>query len=363
MKAPETIVTPAGGAVRYVRTGRGPSGAGPVLPDASPVQEGRPMQRWMRRIGALAAFACLMLLVPSAARAEDYILGNEDVISVSVWLHAELAANLTINADGNVTLAPVGEIHAAGLTTKQLGEKMADRLSAYLRQTTTVTVTVSQYMSRSVFVTGGVARPGRFGFERIPTLVEVLGAAGGALAGVDLSQVQVVRKEGDKRTTIPADLASALRTGDASGLPELKPGDTVLVPGPPQPGTPGTQGVAVLGEVTHPGLYMLAAGGDVWGALAAAGGLTTRGLLSDVRMLTRGDAGTINVTKINLRSVLDKGSRSPVPVKSGDVLVVMGRGPDFWTGLVNILSLSRDALNTVVLVDYFRNKNSTTTVQ
>ncbi len=320
------------------------------------------MHRWMRHTGSLAALACLLAWAPSAARAEDYVLGNEDVISVSVWLHPELAATLTINADGNVTLAPVGEIHAAGLTTKQLGEKMADRLSAYLRQTTTVTVTVTQYMSRSVFVTGGVAHPGRYGFERIPTLVEVLGQAGGALAGVDLSQVQVVRKEGDTRRTIPADLATALRTGDPSGLPELKAGDTILLPGPPLPGTPGTEGVAVLGEVSHPGLFSMASGGDVWGALAAAGGLTPRGTLRDVRLLTRGDAG-ISVTKLDLRTVLDNGARAPIAVKSGDVLVVMSRGPDFLTGFVNILALSRDALNTVVLVDYFKNRNTTVTAR
>ncbi len=320
------------------------------------------MQRWIRRIGSLAAIAWCLATGTATARAEDYVLGTDDVISVSVWLHPELAATLTINADGNVTLPPVGDIKAAGLTTKQLGDKMADRLSAYLRQSTTVTVTVTQFMSRSVFVTGGVARPGRYGFERIPTLVEVLGQAGGAQAGVDLSLVQVVRKEGETRRTIPADLAAALRTGDTSKLPALKSGDTVIVPGPPQPGTPGTEGVAVLGEVNHPGLYPIAGDQDIWGALAAAGGLTPRGKLTSVRVLTREGTG-VSVAKLDLQDVLDHGSRAPVPVKSGDVVVVMPKGPEFWPALVAVLSLSRDALNTVVLVDYFRNRNSTTVIR
>jgi polysaccharide export outer membrane protein len=311
------------------------------------------MQRSMRRTLSLAAVVGMLVAGTVAARAEDYVLGSDDVISVSVWLHPELAATLTINADGNVTLPPVGEIKAAGLTTKQVGERMADRLSTYLRQTTTVTVTVSQYLSRSVYVTGGVAHPGRYGFERIPTLVEVLGAAGGAQAGVDLSAVVVVRKEGDVRRRIPADLAEALRSGDSSRLPILQAGDTIILPGPPQPGTPGTEGVAVLGEVTHPGLYPIASSQDIWGALAAAGGLTGKGTLNDVRVLTRNESG-LSVAKLDLKAVLEHGSRAPVPVKSGDVVVVMPKGPNAWNGLVAVLSLSQNALNAVVLADYFK---------
>jgi polysaccharide export outer membrane protein len=311
------------------------------------------MHRWMRRIGSLAAIAWLLVAGATVARAEDYVLGNEDVLAVSVWLHPELAASVTINADGNVTLAPVGEIHAAGLTTKQLGEKMADRLSAYLRQTTTVTVTVTQFMSRSVFVTGGVARPGRYAFERIPTLVDVLGQAGGALPAVDLSQVQVVRKEGSQRRSIPADLATALRTGDPSGLPELKPGDTIVVPGPSTPGSAVTGGVAVLGEVNRPGFSAASGELDVWSALAGCGGLTAKGNLADVRVLSRGEAG-ITVTRLDLRTVLDKGSRAPVPLHSGDVVVVMGKGASLWSGFLGVLTVSNTALNTAVLVDYLR---------
>lgn len=317
------------------------------------------MNRWIRRIGALAITAWLLGSGATAASAVDYVLGNEDVIAVSVWLHPELAGSLTINADGNVTLAPVGEIHAAGLTTKQLGEKMADRLSAYLRQTTTVTVNVTTFMSRSVFVTGSVARPGRYGFERIPTLVDVLSQAGGALSGVDLSQVQVVRKDGATRRTLPADLATAMRTGDPSGLPELKAGDTVIVPGPLAPGSASTDGVAVLGEVARPGFCALTSTLDIWGALAASGGLTPRGNLGNVRVLSRGEAGT-TVTRLDLRTVLENGGRTESTLKAGDVVVVMPKGASAWSMLVSLFALSRDAASTLVLIDYFQHRTTTT---
>jgi polysaccharide export outer membrane protein len=308
---------------------------------------------WMRLV-PLFAVICL-LPVARAAFAEDYVLGPEDVVTVSVYLHPELGGTMTVNADGNVTLPPVGDIKAATLTPRQLGDRMADRLSAYLRQTTTVTVTVTQYMSRSVFVSGGVAKPGRYGFERIPNLLDVLGQAGGALPGVDLSAVQILRKEGAQRRNITVDLTAALRSGDPSGLPELKPGDTIVVPGAGVPGAVNpTDGVGVLGEVTRPGVYGVAPGQDVWSILAVAGGLTAHGNLRDVRLLTHTGSG-VNVTTLDLKEALDHGSRAPMTVKVGDVVVVMSRGNGAWDDFLALISVSRDALNVAVLLAYLKN--------
>jgi len=311
---------------------------------------------------ALVTGICAALIMfVSPARAADYVLGAEDVIQVSVWLHPELERSLTIRGDGSVTLPPVGDIKAAGLTPKEFGDRVADRLSAYLRQTTTVTVTVTQYLSRSVFVQGAVAKPGRFGFESIPSLVDVLAQAGGALPGADLGGVKVVRREGDATRTLAADVASVLRSGDTSALPALRAGDTVIIPegaGGASAASAG-EGVGVIGEVGKPGLYPVGGPTDVWMMLAMAGGLTDRGRLDDVRILTRGDAG-VTVAVVDLREVLDRGSRAATLIRPGDVLVVMPRGPSFWSGLTTVLGLSRDALNVLLLVDYFNNNGSST---
>lgn len=315
-----------------------------------------------RFVPALFALALVLAVLAPArvARAEDYVLGPEDVVAVSVWLHPELERSVTVSADGNITLPPVGDIKAAGLTTKQLGERIADRLSAYLRQTTTVTATVAKYMSRSVYVSGSVATPGRYGFERIPSLVEVLGSAGGALTGANLDNVQVVRMENGVRRTLQADVASAMREGDTSRLPELKAGDTIIVSGVIPGGGQGAglspgEGAGVLGEVHRPGLVPVGGGADVWSVLAAAGGTTERANLRSVRVLTRTESGT-SVAAYDLRDVLDHGSRAPVTIKSGDIVVVMPKGANAWSGLVSILAVSRDLLNVAVLVDYLNNR-------
>ena len=300
-----------------------------------------------------------LLLIGTArtAGAEDYVIGVDDVLSIAVYLHPELERTVTVNAQGNVTFPPIGEIKAAGLTAKQLGDRLSDRLSTYLRATTAITVTVSQFMSHSVFVTGAVNKPGRYGFEVMPSLIDVIAQAGGAVAGADLSRVEIVRREGENRRTLYADVGAALRDGVGVPLPELKPGDSItvpIVPGLPGAGVVGAAGVGVLGEVLRPGLYPVTSSTDLWTILAVAGGLTRSGDLGNVRVISS-DGGAQTVAKVNLKQVLSKGARGPHLLKAGDVVYIpmstasqIGRA---GSALLALTQISVDLVNVYVLAD------------
>jgi polysaccharide export outer membrane protein len=255
-----------------------------------------------------------------------------------------------------ITVPPLGLVRAAGLTPRQLGDRLSRDLGSFLRQTTAATVTVTQFMSRSVYVSGAVARPGRYGFERMPSVADVIQQAGGAVAGAQLGRVQILRREGDARRTIEADVASALRDGMGVPLPELRPGDAVVVPGIIPPGTaPTGEGVGVIGEVVRPGLYPVSGGTmDLWSVLAAAGGAGPKGDLSNVHVVTRQGAGQAVVT-IDLRRALRHGARAPFLVRSGDVVYVASseaRGAGrVWAGFQAALGVSRDVLALVLLRD------------
>jgi polysaccharide export outer membrane protein len=269
-------------------------------------------------------------------------------------MHPELERSVAVGADGNITFPPIGDLKAAGQTPAQLAARLSDRLSSYLRQTATVTVTVTQYLSQSVFVSGAVATPGRYGFERLPGVIDVINRAGGATAGGDLSQVQIIRRDGDLRRRQTVDVARALREGVDSSLPALRPGDTVVVPAAAAQATAGGTDVAgVLGEVTRPGLYPVGTGQDLWMVLAAAGGLTERGNLGDVRIVRPGDSGS-SVFAVDLKDQLHRGAREPFVVHPRDVVVVSGRGAwsTGWNAVTQFLAISRDVVNIVVVADY-----------
>jgi polysaccharide export outer membrane protein len=284
----------------------------------------------------------------------DYQIGVEDVLQISVYTHPELERTVTVDANGTITLPPIGAIKAVGLSPRQLGDQIGDKLSTYLHLTTAVTVTVTQYMSRSVYVTGAVAKPGRYGFENIPSLPDAIGQAGGAVIGSDLSRVQVVRTEGTQRKTLYADVARVLRDGDTSQLPGLKPGDTIVVPQGIGAAAYAGEGVggAVIGEVQHPGIYPVGNGQDLWTVLAGAGGVTSNADLRNVRILTRQGEG-YNALRLDLRAILDNGSRSGLTVKDGDVVYVpsnQNSGISRATlAVITVLGVTRDVFNVLVL--------------
>ena len=290
-----------------------------------------------------------------AASSSDYVIGTEDVLSISVWMHPELERTVTVDARGNVIFPPLGEIKAAGSTPKQLAERLGDRLSTYLRQTATVTVTVTQFMSRSVLVSGAVAKPGRYGFERIPSLLDVLEQAGGALPNADLSRVLITRREKGALKSLTADVSRAMQEGSEARLPPLQPGDVVVV----QAAAAGTaltaDAAAVLGEVQRPGLYPVGSGQDLWMVLAQAGGPGGRGNLSTIKVVTSsGDAST--AVTVNLSETLSRGNRRPYLVKPGDIVYVNPRG-NAWNAFVTFLGVTRDVVGLVALTQALNNSN------
>jgi len=272
-----------------------------------------------------------------------------------VWMHPELERVVTVNSAGSIVFPPVGEIQAGGLTAKQLGDRLADKITAYLRQTATVTVTVRDYLSHSIYVSGAVARPARIGFERIPSVPDVITAAGGALTNADLSRVEVVHQEGDQRHTLTVDVASVLRDGSVQNLPRLKPGDSVVVPSM-QAGASAASvdGVSVVGEVARPGIYPAVGGQDLWVILASAGGPTAHANLRDVRIVTN-EHDTPVVHQIDLSKGLERAPRTPYLVRPGDVVYVSPREPaavgTAASLFLQLLQVTVTVLNVVVLVD------------
>jgi hypothetical protein len=81
-----------------------------------------------------------------------------------------------------------------------------------------------------VNVWGAVQEPGSQYVPDGTDLIGVLSAAGGPADGAKLSKVRLVRNfNGEKQNTI-IDLSRCLKKGEVGALPEMKPGDTIIIP-------------------------------------------------------------------------------------------------------------------------------------
>jgi polysaccharide biosynthesis/export protein len=309
----------------------------------------------MRTIIVAAWIAVVLAGVGSALSAEEYILNADDVISISVWNRPDLSRTGAIRTGGEITIPPLGDVQAAGKTATSLARELETELTDILRTPTQVTVEVVTFNSRRVTVSGAVTSPGRYSFETIPGIIDVLGAAGGLGAGADLSRVQVFRKSGEQQGVQTVDLASALQAGDFSTLPSLSPGDVIYVPSVTGLGVgESATSVYVTGDVAKPGPYGIGTGLDLIKVLSVAGGNLPTADLSGIQVVGKDAAGRSYVVLVDLQRYLERGEGNFV-VQGGDAVRVPTRPRSkagaAWIVTRELLSISEDLLNLWVLHD------------
>ena len=165
----------------------------------------------------------------SATTDPAYVIGPEDMLSISVWKEQELSATIPVRPDGKISLPLINDIEAAGQTPMQLAENITTKLKQYVAEPR-VTVTVTQINSRRFYILGEVARPGAFPLLPNMTVLQAISAAGGFTQFSSPSKIYVLRNENGKQTKFPFNYKKVIAGGNAEQNIELKPGDTVVVP-------------------------------------------------------------------------------------------------------------------------------------
>ncbi|MFH1682006.1 MAG: polysaccharide biosynthesis/export family protein [Candidatus Eisenbacteria bacterium] len=288
--------------------------------------EGRIMNVMKR---SSAATVLILLLAAGAAHAQGdaervYTIGVGDRLRVSVWQEPTLDREVEVGIDGLVVLPLVGTIRAAGYTPSALAEILTDRYSLYKRDISQVEVVVVEYNSREIYIIGEVGSPGRYAFQEIPDLWSVIMTAGGPTTASYLSEVRILRGEGEGMRTIAIDLNSYLLGGDREALPRLQPGDTVYIPRTNVVGVDvfADRVVYVFGQVVRPGMYLVGRNESLVGALLLAGGVTEAADRNRVRIV-REESGQRVVTEVSLEDYMARGDgRGNPPLRSGDTIEV-----------------------------------------
>jgi polysaccharide export outer membrane protein len=91
-----------------------------------------------------------------AAAPEEYVLGVEDKLSISVWKEPDLLSSVTVRPDGKITFPLIGDIQAAGRTPRGLTDEISKSLGKFIKEPV-VTVVVAEINNYKVFVLGEVA--------------------------------------------------------------------------------------------------------------------------------------------------------------------------------------------------------------
>jgi polysaccharide export outer membrane protein len=172
-----------------------------------------------------------------AVEETEFRIAPSDVLVVRVWKSPEMSAEAPVLPDGTVTVPLAGAVPAQGLTTVELEDAIAERLTDYITAPE-VSVIVREVNSKRVTVVGEVARPGNVNIGVNTRVVEALSSAGGFSAFANRARVKVIRRteqgEVEYRFNYDAYVGDGwygLLGVNAQGTNvRLQPGDVVVVP-------------------------------------------------------------------------------------------------------------------------------------
>jgi polysaccharide export outer membrane protein len=238
----------------------------------TPLRKRRPSIASLDIVRLLAAILLSSLAGTAVLGAADYVLGPDDVLTVTVLRHPELSVDaVPVSVDGTISLPIVGQVMIVGRTVPQVTQEITKGLSRRL-VAPEVTVMVRQVRPQRVFVLGAVSRPGVYEMKPGWGVAEALAAAGSLLSKPEAVTGLLLRPDG---TTITVDLPTLLVKGDPASNTRLIPGDVLNL-------VARTMTISVAGQVLKPGTYELRAGGGVLEGLALAGGVTPQADLTKV---------------------------------------------------------------------------------
>jgi polysaccharide export outer membrane protein len=141
-----------------------------------------------------------------------------------------LQHEVKVRPDGRISVFPVGDVVAAGHTTRELEKTLVDLLAESLKQPRVV-VEVAEIAANEVHVLGEVNKPGSYPAEPFITVLQALAQAGGFKDGAAKNNVLVFHRDGARNVSIARiQVDRALKRGSIESDIPLSRFDIVYVP-------------------------------------------------------------------------------------------------------------------------------------
>lgn len=260
---------------------------------------------------------CLSVGAPLAGQTTNYVIGAQDVLTITVWDQEDLSGKFAVDADGSFTFPLIGRLKAGGRTLQEFEAELKRLLADGFFKNPQITVAVEQYRSQRVFVVGEVKNAGSYAVTGDMTLIEALAKAGSTTedAGGEAIVVRPAPGHAADGPILPDQTKDVeairvdikdLQSGKLSHNLQLRDGDTIFVP--------RAEMVFVFGQVRTPGKYPIQRDMTVLQALSLAGGVTDRGATGRIKIVRLQDG-----QKAEIKAKLSDS------VRPGDTIIVPER--------------------------------------
>jgi polysaccharide export outer membrane protein len=255
----------------------------------------------------------------AAPQMSDYVLGEGDLMQMSVFGIDDLKAETRIGARGFVSLPLLGSVKLKGLTTREAEQTIENLYKGKYVKDPHVTVFIKEHVTQKITIIGAVSKPGTYDYFGRQRLLDVLALAGGLgeKAG-NLIQVRKFEREGEKnRQTLFIDMTELIKKGRAELNLMIERGDIIFVP---------EAGVFFAdGAVRKPGSYPIQESMNLGQAIVAAGGLTPYADSDNIKLVRYERDGRHHVVKF-CYSDIEQGGARQIQIQDGDLLFVEASG-------------------------------------
>jgi polysaccharide export outer membrane protein len=236
---------------------------------------------------------------PTAAPVDSsYLLGNGDVVELSLVGRGDFGGRARVNTDGTILMPYVGSVKAADHTVMELADIVRQALiKGGFFADPVVRVEVVNISSRYVTALGAVGSPGLIPLDRSYRLSEIMAKLGGK--GGNGADFVILTHAGGKPQRYAYD---KLASGGPEDDPIVVAGDKIFVP------NADAEVFYLSGQVNAPGAYPVSEGLTVRKAIAKAGGVAPN--------------GSENKVKITRDGKELKGVKLDDPIKVGDLVSI-----------------------------------------
>jgi len=275
----------------------------------------------------------LLMSVLSAKRtsSQDYKIGPDDLIEVTVFEDEKLNKTVRVSSQGNVSLPLIGILRVKGLSAGEMEKEVRELLKERYFQDPHVNIFIKEYHNQRISVMGAVTKPGVYDVTGEKTVLDLLSLAGGLKddAGKLLFVIRPPSLDGDGGKkgkdpedqvpkTFTADLEELLIKGDLKLNFPLLHGDVINIP------LAGK--IFVGGLVLRPGGFSLEKRMTLSQAITVAGGLSSKADAAETRIFRYSGKGEQKEVLTFNAYAIEKGEAVDPYLQENDVIFVPRSG-------------------------------------
>lgn len=225
----------------------------------------------------LALISCLAV----ASFAQDYIVGEGDILKITVYDHDDLTTVARVSGEGVIVFPLIGQVEVKGLTLSQITQKISALLADGYVVSPQVSIFIQEFRSKKAFIMGEVNKPGLYVLPWQTTLLSVLSEAGGLTKDAgDKAIIKRKANSADKNeSVVTVDLRNLVEKGDTSLDVPITDGDSIYIA--------KAKVFYINGEIKKPDVYKYTEGATVIKAITMAGGFTDKASKGKVKIIRK----------------------------------------------------------------------------